>query len=94
MHHNGKGRKLGSRGMRRYRGGRERQKVGQIKITRSRARQLKISISFYSPARGSRPAYCVREDSWSRTRRVESGHSVLRRSAVDGDQRKLITEQK
>jgi len=68
--------------MRRYRGERERQKVGQIKITRSRARQLKISISFYSPARGSRPAYCVREDSWSRTRRVGNNHLVFRRSAI------------
>jgi len=68
--------------MRRYRGERERQKGGQMKIMRSRTRQLKISIFFYSPARGSRPAYCVREDFWSKTRRVGSNHLVFRRSAI------------
>jgi len=65
-----------------------------MKMTCSRARRLKIAIFVYSLTRGLRPGHCAREDSWSRTRRVESGHSVLRRSAVDGDQRKLITEQK
>jgi len=33
-------------------------------------------------ARGSRPAYCVRENSWSRTRRVGSNHLVFGRSTV------------
>ena len=48
----------------------------------SRARQLKIAVSFYSPARGLRTVYCVREDFWSRVRRVESGHPVFRRGTV------------
>jgi len=37
-----------------------------MKITHSRARQLGIAISIYSPARGLRPIYHVREDSRSR----------------------------
>jgi len=39
-----------------------------MKITCSRARQLKITISVYSLARGSRSAYHAREDSWSKIR--------------------------
>ena len=94
MHHNGKGRKLGSGEIRRHREGRERnrkvekkrQKGGQTKITGSRARQLKIAIFFYSLARGSRPAYCARENSWSRTRKVGSSCLVFRRSAISSFQ--------
>jgi len=33
---------------------------------RSRAKQLRIAISIYSPARGSRPIYHAKEDSRSR----------------------------
>jgi len=53
-----------------------------MKIMCSRARQLEIVVSIYSPARGSRPTDCAREDSWSRTKRVGSGHPVFGRSAV------------
>jgi len=53
-----------------------------MKITGLRARQLEIAIFFYSLARGSRPTYCARENSWSRTKRVESSHLVFERSAV------------
>jgi len=45
-------------------------------------KRLEIAVSFYSPARGLRPVYCVREDSRSRTRRVGSGYPVFGRSAV------------
>jgi len=53
-----------------------------MKITHSRARQLKIAISIYSPARGSRPTYHAREDFQSRIRRVESSYLVFRKGAV------------
>jgi len=41
---------------------------------------LKIAASFYSPARGLRTVNHVRESSWSRLRRVESGHLALERA--------------
>jgi len=53
-----------------------------MKITYSRVRQLEITISFYSPARDLRPAYCAREDPRGRTRRVGSGHLIFGRSAI------------
>jgi len=53
-----------------------------MKIMHSRARQLKIVVSFYSPAKGLRPAYCAREDSRSRTRRVGSSHLVFKKGTV------------
>jgi len=37
-----------------------------MKIMRSRARQLRITVSIYSPARGLRPVYCARKDPRSR----------------------------
>jgi len=39
-----------------------------MKTMHSRARQLKITISFYGLARGSRTTYHAKEDSWSRVR--------------------------
>jgi len=53
-----------------------------IKTACLRARQLGITVSFYSLARDSRPIYCAREDSRSRTRKVESGHLVFRKGTV------------
>jgi len=53
------------------------QKEGWMKIMCSRAKQLKITISVYSLARGLRPVYHVREDSQSRIRKVGSGHLVF-----------------
>jgi len=53
-----------------------------MKITSSRARQLEITVSIYSLARGSRPAYHAKENSQSRTGRVESSHLVFGESAV------------
>jgi len=53
-----------------------------MKTTCSRARQLEITVFFYSPARGSRTAYYVRDNFWSRVRRVGSGHPVFRKSAT------------
>ena len=53
-----------------------------MKITHSRARRLEITISVYSPARGLRPVYCMREDSRSRIRRAESGHRVFGKGAI------------
>jgi len=63
-----------------------------MKIMCLRARQLEIAISVYSPARGSRSGHCVREDSWSRTRRVRSSHSVLGRSTVSSVQPYYVWE--
>jgi len=54
---------------------------GSLTITRSRARQLKIAVSVYSLARGSRPAYHARENSWSRIR-VGSNHLVFRKGTT------------
>jgi len=45
-----------------------------MKITHSRVRQLEITVFVYSPERGSRPIYHMREDSRSRIRRAGSGH--------------------
>ena len=50
-----------------------------MKITCSRARQLKITVFIYCLVRGSRPDYRAREDSWSRVRGLGSGHLVFRR---------------
>ena len=44
-----------------------------MKVMHSRARQLEITISVYSLARGLRPDHHIREGSWSRTRRLGSG---------------------
>jgi len=46
----------------------------------SRARQLEIAISIYSPARGSRPDHHVEKNSWSRVRGSESDHPVFRKA--------------
>jgi len=43
----------------------------------SRARQLKIADSVYSPARGLRPDHCVEKDSGSRVRGSGSGYPVF-----------------
>jgi len=53
-----------------------------MKIMHSRARQLEIAVSVYSLARGSRPTYCAREDSWSKVRRVGSSHLVFGKGAT------------
>jgi len=53
-----------------------------MKITCLRARRLEIAVSVYNPKRGSRSAYLAREDSRSRTRRVESGHLVFGKGTV------------
>ena len=53
-----------------------------MKITCSRARRLKIAVSVYCPTRGARPDHRVREDFWSRTRRVRSSHPVFGRDAI------------
>jgi len=53
-----------------------------MKAMCSKARQLRIATSFYSLARGSRTAYCVKEDSWSRVRGAGSEHQVFGRGAV------------
>ena len=45
-----------------------------MKITHLRTTQFKITVSVYSPARGSRPIYCMRENSRSKIRRVRSGY--------------------
>jgi len=45
-----------------------------MKIIYSRARQLETAAFLYSPARGLRTVYYVKEDSWSRVRRAESGY--------------------
>ena len=48
-----------------------------MKITCSRARQLKITISIYSPARGLRPDHRAEKDSGSRVRGSGSGYPVF-----------------
>ena len=57
-----------------------------MKIMCSRARQLEIAISFYNLERGSRPVYCAREDSRSRTRRVGRDNLMFRKSIVSSFQ--------
>ena len=65
--------------MRRVRGlGREVEK----RFYEARARRLEIAASFYSPSRGSRTAYHVRKDSWSRIRRAGSSYQAFRRGAA------------
>jgi len=49
-------------------------KESLMKIIYSRARQLETAASLYSLARGLRTVYDVKEDSWSRVRRAESGY--------------------
>ena len=49
-------------------------KESLMKIIYSRARQLETAASLYSPARGLRTVYDVKEDSWNRVRRAESGY--------------------
>ena len=53
-----------------------------MKIMCLRARRLEIAVSVYNPEKDSRSAYLTREDSRSRTRRVESEHLVFGKSAV------------
>jgi len=53
-----------------------------MKITCSRARQLKIVVSVYSLARGSRLDHCARENSQSRTRGVRSNYPVFGRGTI------------
>jgi len=53
-----------------------------MKIMYSRARRLKIAVSIYSLAKGSRPTYHAREDSQSRIRRVESSYLVFGKSTA------------
>ena len=63
-----------------------------MKVMHSRARQLKIVIFFYSLVRGLRPIYYIREDSWSRTRRVGSSHLVFGRSDISSFQPYYVWE--
>jgi len=44
-----------------------------------RARQLKITISVYSPERGSRPDHHIEKDSGSRVRGSGSGYLIFRK---------------
>ena len=60
----------------------ERQEEDLIKIIYSRARQPKITISFYSLARGSRYIYYLEKNSRNRTRRVGSSYLVFGKGAV------------
>jgi len=53
-----------------------------MKITCLRTRQLEIAVSVYSLARGSRPAYCAREDFQGRIRRVENSYLVFGKGAA------------
>jgi len=53
-----------------------------MKVICSRTRQLKIAVSFYSPARGSRPIYCLEKNPRNRTKRVGSNHLVFRKDAI------------
>jgi len=45
-----------------------------MKTTHLRARQLEITVSFYSLARGLRTAYHAKEDSWGGVRGSGSGY--------------------
>jgi len=53
-----------------------------MKITCSRARQLKITISLYGPSKDLRAIYCLEKISRSRIRGVGSGSQVIGRGAV------------
>jgi len=53
-----------------------------MKTTHSRARQLEIAASLYSPAKGSRAIHCLEKNPWSRIRGVESGSQVIGRGAI------------
>jgi len=53
-----------------------------MKTICSRAGQLKIATSLYSPAKGSRAIYCLEKNPWSRIRGVGSGSQVIGRGAV------------
>jgi len=53
-----------------------------MKTTCSRARQLEIATSLYSPAKGLRAIYCLEKNTWSRIRGVESGSQVIGRGAI------------
>jgi len=63
-----------------------------MKTTYLRARQLETAISLYSPARGSRTIYYVKENSWSRVRRVRSDHQVLGRGTTSSFQPYYVWE--
>jgi len=47
-----------------------------------RAKRLKITASFYGPAKGLRAIYCLEKNPQSRIRGVESGSQVIRRGIV------------
>jgi len=51
-----------------------------MKIMCSRARQLEITVSIYSPARSSRPDYRIEKDSGSRVRGSGSDYPVFRKA--------------
>ena len=53
-----------------------------MKTTRSRARQLEIAASLYSPAKGSRAIHYLEKNPWSRIRGVGSGSQVIGRGAI------------
>ena len=53
-----------------------------MKATRSRARQLEIAASLYSPAKGSRAIHCLEKNPRSRIRGVGSSSQVIGRDAV------------
>jgi len=53
-----------------------------MKTTCSRARQLEIAASHYSPAKGSRAIHCLEKNPQSRIREVGSGNQVIGRGAI------------
>jgi len=53
-----------------------------MKITCSKARQLKIAASLYSPAKGLRAIHYLEKNPRSRIRGVGSGSQVIRKGAV------------
>jgi len=53
-----------------------------MKTMYSRARQLEIAVSLYSPSKGSRAIYYSEKIPRSRIRGVGSGSQVIERSAV------------
>jgi len=53
-----------------------------MKAMRSRARQLEIATSFYSPAKGLRAIHCLEKNPRSRIRGVGSGDQVIGRDTV------------
>jgi len=63
-----------------------------MKITCSRARQLKIAVFIYSLVRGSRLDHYARENSWSRIRESRSSCLVYGKGAISSLQPCYIWE--